>query len=119
MAITNFRIKSSDVMFHQLSEEAFFETGLHLKHDNKTYCAFGIDFDKVISYNVKKVTFDHEPAIAVFVNLTGGKEYFLIRKISDSCLTKVFEEICSSQYMLKSIFKILTYDFSVMFGLIK
>ena len=71
--ITNYAIKSNDIIFCE-----------KLKNSGSDYCIFGIDFDKVITYQIKKSVWkDGSPAISIFITLEGEKEYILMRKTSN------------------------------------
>ena len=77
---------------------------------------FGIDFDKVITYQVKKTTGKEEkPAVGVFVTLEGGEEYVLMRSMSSPCLTAVLEKIHDNNLKIKEVFDLLICDFELEF----
>ena len=74
MTITNYAIKSNDIIFCE-----------KLKNSESDYCIFGIDFDKVICYKIlKSVWKDGNPAISVFIFMETGKKYILKKKTSNS-----------------------------------
>ena len=77
MTITNYAIKSNDIIF--------FERGYGFKAEDSKYCIFGIDFDEVASYSIEETTWkDDSPAISILITLQGGKEYILMRKTFNS-----------------------------------
>lgn len=82
MTITNYAIKSNDIIFCQ-----------KLKNSESDYCIFGIDFDKVICYKIaKSVWKDRSPAISVSIIMETGKRYALLKKTtsdSEEILNKI------------------------------
>jgi hypothetical protein len=73
MTITNYAVKSNDIIF--------FERGYGFKAEDSKYCIFGIDFDEVASYSIEETTWkDDSPAISIFITLEKEKEYILMRK---------------------------------------
>ena len=102
MTITNYFSSSSDVIFFKKGES--FEVSYH------EYCIFGIDFSKVITYQVKKTTGKKDkPAVGVFVTLEGGEEYILMRSMSTPCFMAVLEKIYELE--IKEVFDLLLIGF--------
>ena len=120
MTITNYRTSSSDVVFFKKGEH------LEVKASYPEYCIFGINFDKIISYQVKKTTwknndpvnckvFNAEPAIGVFITLEGEEEYILMRSMPSPCLTAVLEKIHDNNLKIEEVFDLLICDFELEF----
>jgi len=104
MTITNYAIKSNDIIFCE-----------KLKNSESDYCIFGIDFDKVITYQVKKTNKNGFPAVGVFITLEGDEEYVLMRSMPSPCLIAVLEKINDNNLEIKEIFDLLICDFELEF----
>ena len=106
MTITNYQSSCSDVIFLKKGEH------FEVKASYPEYCIFGIDFSKVITYQVKKTTGRKDkPAVGVFVTLEGGEEYVLMRSMSSPCLIAVLEKIYNDYVELNEIFDLLLIGF--------
>ena len=86
----------------------YFKKGSSLSWEAEKSCIFTINFDKVISYNVKNTAwyFDYFfSAVAISIMFDGGVEYVLMKKdFSLEQLTFDNSEWVASQYSLKFIF---------------
>ncbi len=114
MTITNYFSSSSDVIFFKKGES--FEVKAMVRFEIKAscheYCIFGIDFSKVITYQVKKTTGKKDkPAAGVFVTLEGGEEYILMRSMSTPCFMAVLEKIYNDSLEIKEVFDLLLIGF--------
>lgn len=110
MTITNYQSSCSDVIFLKKGEH------FEVKASYSEYCIFGIDFSKVITYQVKKTTGKKDkPAVGVFFTLEGGEEYVLMRSMSSPCLIAVLEKIHDNNLKIKEVFDLLICDFELEF----
>ena len=109
MTITNYRSSCSDVVFFKERER------LEVKASYPEYCIFGIDFDKVITYQIKKTEKNGFPAIGVFVTLEGEEKCVLMRSMPSPCLTAVLEKIHDNNLKIKEVFDLLICDFELEF----
>ena len=103
MTITNYAIKSNDIIFCQ-----------KLQNSESDYCIFGIDFDKVICYKVLNSTWkDGSPAISVSIIMETGERYALLKKAtsnSEKILNKIINPSKDQIVDLKYIFDLIVYD---------
>ena len=69
--------------FKNRDDLIYFNKGSALIGDNEKSCIFTIDFNKVISYNIKNTQWFFDcftPALAINIMFEGGTEYILMKK---------------------------------------